>query len=335
MKLIVQIPCYNEAATLPRVLAAIPRRVPGVDRVEVLVVDDGSTDGTADVARQQGADHVVRHRGNRGLAATFQTGLDACLRLGADIIVNTDGDDQYPQERIPDLVRPIVEGRAEVVIADRRPTRTVHFSPLKRLLHAVGGWVMRRASGTSVPDAPSGFRAYAREAALRLNVVTRYSYTLETVIQAGKERLAVAYLPVEVHPPVRASRLMRSTWGYLKASGATIVRTYAMYQPLKVFAYVGAALCAVGLVGVARFLYFYVTEGGAGHVQSLVLSAALLVLGFQTFLIGLLADLIAANRRLLEEVLYRLRRREAEVADRGGVVERQAPVATGADGARP
>ncbi|MBM3135764.1 MAG: glycosyltransferase family 2 protein [Chloroflexi bacterium] len=312
MKLIVQIPCYNEAQTLPLVLRSIPQAIPGLTEVETLVIDDGSTDGTAEVATAAGATHVVRHVGNKGLAEAFRTGLDACLRLGADIIVNTDGDNQYPAAEIPRLIAPILAGEADMVIGDRQPATVAHFSPLKRLLQALGSWTVRLTSGTDVPDAPSGFRAYSREAALRLNVVSQYTYTVETVIQAGKKRLAIAYVPVTVNQPLRPSRLMRSTWTYLKHSAATIVRVYAMYEPLKVFFYIGLGILAVGLAGVGRFLYFYFTGGAAGHVQSLVLSAAFLIVGFQVILIGLLADLIAANRRLIEEVLYRLKKLELD-----------------------
>jgi glycosyltransferase involved in cell wall biosynthesis len=312
MKLIVQIPCYNEAQTLPLVLAGLPRAIPGLTEIETLVIDDGSTDGTAEVAVAAGATHIVRHIGNKGLAEAFRTGLDACLRLGADIIVNTDGDNQYPAAEIPRLIAPILAGEADMVIGDRRPATVAHFSPLKRLLQALGSWAVRLTSGTDVPDAPSGFRAYSREAALRLNVISQYTYTVETVIQAGKKRLAVSYVPVAINPPLRPSRLMGSTWTYLKHSGATIVRVYAMYEPLKVFFYIGLGLLAVGLAGVGRFLYFYFTSQAAGHVQSLILSAAFLIVGFQVMLIGLLADLIAANRRLIEETLYRLKRLELD-----------------------
>ena len=312
MKLIVQIPCYNEAQTLPLVLGSIPRAISGLTEIETLVIDDGSTDGTAEVAAAAGATHVVRHIGNKGLAEAFRTGLDACLRLGADIIVNTDGDNQYPAAEIPRLIAPILAGEADMVIGDRQPATVAHFSPLKRLLQALGSWAVRLTSGTDVPDAPSGFRAYSREAALRLNVISQYSYTVETVIQAGKKRLAIACVPVTVNQPLRPSRLMGNTWTYLKHSAATIVRVYAMYEPLKVFFYIGLGLLAVGLAGVGRFLYFYFIGGAAGHVQSLVLSAALLIVGFQVLLIGLLADLIAANRRLIEEALYRLKRLELD-----------------------
>jgi glycosyltransferase involved in cell wall biosynthesis len=312
MKLIVQIPCYNEAQTLPLVLSSIPQAIPGLTEVETLVIDDGSTDGTAEVAAAAEATHVVRHVGNKGLAEAFRTGLDACLRLGADIIVNTDGDNQYPAAEIPRLIAPILAGEADMVIGDRQPATVAHFSPLKRLLQALGSWTVRLTSGTDVPDAPSGFRAYSREAALRLNVVSQYTYTVETVIQAGKKRLAIAYVPVTVNQPLRPSRLMRSTWTYLKHSAATIVRVYAMYEPLKVFFYISLGLLAVGLAGVGRFLYFFFTGGAAGHVQSLILSAAFLIVGFQVLLIGLLADLIAANRRLIEEVLYRLKKLELD-----------------------
>jgi glycosyltransferase involved in cell wall biosynthesis len=309
VKLIVQIPCYNESSTLPLVIASIPRRIPGVERVEVLVVDDGSSDGTPDLARALGVDHVVRHVGNKGLAQAFRTGIDACLRLGADLIVNTDGDNQYPQGEIPRLIAPILEGRAEMVVADRQTARIAHFSPTKKALQALGSWAVRRVSRTEVPDAPSGFRAYSREAALRLNVVTPYSYTLETLIQAGARRTAIAYVPVSVNPQTRPSRLFGSTVNYVKHQLATIVRTYAMYEPLRVFTLVGLAIVLAGLVLVLRFLYFFAL-GYPGLVQSLLVGVGCMIVGFQIMLNGLLADLIAANRRLLEETLYRLRRAE-------------------------
>ncbi|MCL4459602.1 MAG: glycosyltransferase family 2 protein [Chloroflexi bacterium] len=312
MKLIVQIPCYNEEQTLPFVVASIPREIPDVDQVEVLVVDDGSTDHTAEVARQLEVDHIVRHVGNKGLAAAFQSGLDACLKLGADIIVNTDGDNQYPQEEIPRLIRPIIAGEAEIVVGDRQTGKSAQFSLPKKLLQAIGSWTVRKASHTAVPDAPSGFRAFSREAALRLNVISKYTYTLETLIQAGTQRMVVAHIPITTHEQLRESRLIKGLWGYLKESAATIIRVYAMYEPLKVFFYLGLFLCLIGAAGVGRFLYYYFTGTGAGHVQSLILAAVFLIVGFQVFLIGLLADLIAANRRLLEEILYKVRNLEVQ-----------------------
>lgn len=305
---VVQIPCYNEAATLPLVLAGIPRRLPGHARVRVVVVDDGSTDGTAAVARRAGADLVVRHTRNRGLAAAFQTGLTTALRLGADVIVNTDGDNQYPTADIPRLVAPILAGEADVVVADRQPTRVAHFSPLKRRLQQLGSAVARLASGVPVRDAPSGFRAYSREAALRLFVHSTYSYTLETLVQAGAQRLHVVSVPVAINPPLRPSRLMSSLPSYLLHSGVTMLRAFATYRPLAVFTLVGALFLAIGTAGILRFLYFFVTEGGAGHVQSLVLAGTLWSVGVMIILGGLQADLTAANRRLAEEALYELRR---------------------------
>ncbi len=331
---VVQIPCYNEAATLPTVLATIPRRLPGA-RVLTVVVDDGSTDGTAAVARRAGADYVVRHPSNRGLAAAFQTVLATALRLGADVIVNTDGDNQYPQAELPRLVAPILQGQADIVVADRQPTRVAHFSPLKKLLQVVGSAVVRAASGTAVRDAPSGFRAYSREAALRLYVHSYYSYTLETLIQAGARRLRVVSVPVTINPQTRPSRLISSLPAYLLHSAATIVRAYATYRPLVVFTLAGALFLAVGSAGILRFLYFFVTEGGAGHVQSLVLAGTLWAVGATILLNGLQADLAAANRRLTEEVLYELRRTLGKPAARARRPRPFAPARRGARRPRP
>ncbi len=305
--IVVQIPCYNEAATLPAVLASVPRRLPGA-RVLTVVVDDGSTDGTAEVARRAGADRVVRHAANRGLAAAFRSGLATALRLGADVVVNTDGDNQYPQADLPRLVAPILAGEADVVVADRQPTRVAHFSPLKKALQALGSAVVRLASGTGVRDAPSGFRAYSREAALRLYVHSHYSYTLETLIQAGAQRLRVVSVPVTINPQARRSRLISSLPAYLLHSAITVLRAYVTYRPLAVFTLVGAGFLAVGTAGILRFLYYFVTEGGAGHIQSLVLAGALWSVGVMIVLSGLQADVAAANRRLAEEALYELRR---------------------------
>jgi glycosyltransferase involved in cell wall biosynthesis len=315
IKLIVQIPCLNEEQTLPATLATIPRTIPGIDVLEILVIDDGSTDKTVEVARRGGAHHVVRHVGNKGLAEAFQSGVDACLRLGADIIVNTDGDNQYPQELIPALVQPILEHRADIVIGDRQTNTIEHFSPSKKVLQRFGSWVVRKGSGTKVPDAPSGFRAYSREAALRMNVVTRHSYTLETIIQAGKKNLVIESIPVQTNIVTRPSRLMRGTFDYIKKQGATIVRIYAMYEPLKFFFLAGSAIFGVGFLFLLRYLYFVATEGrrGAGHLQSVVFGGALLTIGVLIFLIGLLADLIASVRRLLEDTLYRVKKMELQM----------------------
>ncbi len=318
MRVVVQIPCHNEETSIGDVIAEIPRDIDGIDDVLVLVVDDGSVDRTGAVALAAGADYVARHTRNRGLAAAFLTGLDASLRLGADIVVNTDGDNQYAGADIPRLVAPIVAKRADLVIGDRGAWSLQHFSPQKRLLQGIGSWVVQRLSGTNVPDAPSGFRALSREAALRLNVVTGYSYTLETLIQAGAQRLAVSHVPITARPTTRRSRLARGTVDYVLRSMVTIVRAYAMYQPVRFFLAVSAALILIGAFGAARFIWFYVTGSGSGHVQSLVLSAVLLIIGFQIGLIGIIADLIAANRRLAEESLYRLRRIDADRLARPG-----------------
>lgn len=310
MKLIIQVPCFNESRTLPAVLDELPKAVEGFDSVEVLVIDDGSTDGTADLARQRGADHVIRLPENRGLATAFGRGLQECLRRGADVIVNTDGDNQYRAEDIPELVRPILEGKADMVVGDRRIDTIRHFSALKKRLQKAGSWVVRWASGTGVPDATSGFRALSREAAMQLVVFSSYTYTLETIIQAGRKGLVVASVPVRTNPQQRESRLIRSLPVYLVQSAITILRIFIMYEALRVFLTLGTVPFLAGVALVARFFYFYWIGDGAGHVQSLVIAALLVVLGVQTFLLGLLADLIARNRHLSEETNYRLKKIE-------------------------
>ena len=318
MKLIVQIPCFNEEATLPETVRDIPRRIEGVDQVEILIVDDGSTDRTVEVARELGVDHIIRNKNNQGLARTFRNGLDACLRLGADVIVNTDGDNQYCGADIPALVRPILEGRADLVVGDRRTGEVAHFSPFKKRLQRLGSFTVRQLSGAEIPDAVSGFRAVSREAALRLNIVSSFSYTIEMLIQAGKKHMAIASVPVRTNAKTRESRLFRSIPKFIERSLTTMVRMYAMYQPLRVFVYIGLTLTALGLLPILRFVWFYFTEGGAGHIQSLVLGGTLVIVGLVTFLIGLVADLINFNRQLLEMTLERVRRIELGEAGHGG-----------------
>ena len=309
-KLIIQIPCLNEAATLPATLRDLPTQIPGIDRIEVLVVDDGSSDGTADVARQGGVDHVVRFRAHKGLAAAFMTGLDTALGLGADIIVNTDADNQYSGHDIAALVQPILREEADIVIGDRNVRALRHMPLTRRWLQLLGSWVVRQVSSTRVPDTTSGFRAYSREAALRQTIVSEFSYTLESIIQAGKKRMAIAHVPVATNETTRESRLFGSVFTYIKKSAITIVRIYAMYEPLKVFTMTGSVTFTVGLFISLRFLYLYLNGEGQGNVQSLILSAVLMIVGFQVILIGLMADVLSSNRKLTEELLYRIRSME-------------------------
>jgi glycosyltransferase involved in cell wall biosynthesis len=312
MKLIIQIPCYNEAESIAHTLSLLPCQIDGFDQIEYLIVDDGSTDATVEAARAAGAHHIARMPHHAGLAVAFTTGLDASLKLGADVIVNTDADNQYAAEDIPLLVAPILSGQAELVVGDRGVATLKNFSPLKRRLQAAGSRVVAQAAGLAVPDATSGFRALTREVALRTMVLSEYSYTLETLIQAGHQHTKVVFVPIRTNPPRRPSRLMRGTLDYLKNSTITIVRSYAMYRPLRVFTAVGILLLGLGFALGVRFLIYFVQGIGGGHVQSLILAAVLSIIGFQTLMIGLVADLIAFNRKILEEVLYRVRRIETE-----------------------
>jgi len=319
MKLVIQIPCLNEAVSLPGAVADLPRAIPGVDSVELLVIDDGSTDGTADVARAHGVDHVIRLSQNRGLAAAFARGLQKALELGADIIVNTDGDQQYRGEDVPRLIQPILDGNADMVIGDRQVQSVRHFSLWKKWLQKAGSLVVRWASRTGVPDATSGFRALSREAALRLEIFSTYTYTLETIIQAGRKGLTVVSVPVRTNEIRRRSRLIRSVPGYVLRSAVTILRVFLMYEALRVFLILGTLPFLAGLVLLVRFVYFYSIGDGDGHIQSLIVASILVVLGFQTFLLGLLGDLIAKNRHLSEETNYRLKKAEFGNSDRHGV----------------
>jgi glycosyltransferase involved in cell wall biosynthesis len=312
MKLIIQIPCFNEAESLPISVAALPRSVPGCDQVEWLVIDDGSRDGTAEVARKLGVDHVVRHPVNRGLAAAFMTGLDAAINRGADIIVNTDADNQYDARDIETLVKPILEGESEFVIG-ARPIGTIrHFSWLKKILQNLGSFVVRMASRTTVADAPSGFRAMTRDVAMRLNVFNSYTYTLETIIQAGRSNIRVISVPIRTNLDLRPSRLVKSIGSYVTRSLTTIVRIFATYRPMAFFWLLGSLFSIIGLLVGVRFLVYMATGLGAGHVQSVIFAAMCLILGFLLFVLGFLADLMATNRRLLERIEWRVRRMEQE-----------------------
>ena len=309
MKLVVQIPCLNEEESLPAALRAIPRRIEGIDEVLILVIDDGSKDRTREVALANGADHVLRFTRHKGLASGFMAGLDASLKLGADIIVNTDADNQYPAADIPRLIAPILRGEADMTIGDRQVSEVAHFSWMKQRLQMLGSWVVRKVSGTDVPDTTSGFRALSREAALRINIVSEFTYTLESIIQAGKKRLAIAHMPIEAKH-TRPSRLFGSTGEYVKRSVATILRIYAMYEPFKVFMILGGLLFSAGAILGLRYAWFWWQGAITGHFQSAILSVLLLILGFQTLQWGLMADLIASNRKLIEDVLYRVRKAE-------------------------
>ncbi|MDR3090272.1 MAG: glycosyltransferase family 2 protein [Desulfobulbaceae bacterium] len=302
MKLIIQIPCYNESETLAVALAALPRAVPGFSRVEWLIIDDGSLDQTAEVARAAGVDHIVRHVGNKGLARAFMTGVAACLRLGADVIVNTDADNQYNASDIPALVRPILDGRADIVVGARPIASIEHFSPLKKFFQNLGSWVVRIASHTDIPDAPSGFRAMSRAAAEKLFVYNEYTYTLEQIIQAGQQHISIMSVPIRVNDDLRPSRLVKSIPSYIRRSIAVIVRIFMIYRPFRFFATIGGLLFAAGFFIGLRFFLLWLVGQGAGHVQSLILASVLLGMGFQTILIGFLADLMATNRKLIEDL---------------------------------
>lgn len=308
MKLIIQIPCYNEAETLEIALNDLPKHIDGIDTIEYLIINDGSKDNTVEVAKNWGVHYVVNFKRNKGLAKGFMAGLDACLRNGADIIVNTDADNQYCGEDIEKLVRPIIEGKTDIVIGERPIDQTAHFSPLKKKLQHFGSWVVRKASKSDIPDAPSGFRAYSREAALRLNVSNEYTYTLETIVQAGRTKIAMESVPIRTNAELRPSRLFSSMFGYVKKSMLTIVRAYMMYKPLAFFASIGSIIFLIGAAIGVRFLVFIGMGQSAGHIQSLILASTLMLLGFQTIVVGLQADIISSNRKLLEDIQYHVRK---------------------------
>ncbi len=311
VKLVIQIPCLNEATVLPVTLADLPRELEGFDSVEWLVIDDGSTDRTAEVARAFGVDHIVRLSSHKGLAVAFESGIDAALKLGADVIVNTDADNQYPGSEIPRLVAPVLAGKADIVVGTRGIKKHAEFSTAKKVIQRWGSWVVRGASNTDVPDTTSGFRAYSREAALRLNVISGFTYTLETLIQAGKSHLAVTHVPVRTNPRTRESRLFRSIPHYVGRSIETILRIYAMYEPLRVFLRLAAIVALAGLALVARFAYFYFTEAGpTGHVQSLIVGVGLLIFALQLAMLGIIGDLLRADRVIGERTLHRVRKIE-------------------------
>lgn len=308
MKLIIQIPCYNEAETLEIALNDLPKQIDGIDEIEYLIIDDGCKDNTVEVAKKWGVHHIVSFARNKGLAKGFMAGIDACLRNGADIIVNTDADNQYCAADIPKLIEPILNHKADIVIGERPIDETEHFSWLKKKLQHFGSFVVRKASNTDIPDAPSGFRAFSREAAMRINVINDYTYTLETIVQAGRNRMAITSVPIRTNPELRQSRLFHSMFGYIKKSVLTIFRALMMYKPLYCFTLVAAIPSSIGLVIGIRFMVYYFLGRGSGHTQSLMLACTLLIIGFITFVIGMLADVISANRKILEDTQYHVRK---------------------------
>lgn len=310
MKLIIQIPCFNEAETLPETLRHLPKHIDGIDVLETLVIDDGSTDGTSDVARANGVNHVIRLTKRKGLANVFHTGLDGCLKRGADIIVNTDADGQYKGEDIPRLVQPILEGKADMVIGNRDIEQVKQFSFIKKRLQNLGSWVVRQLAGSNIADATTGFRAYNKEAALRLNIISEYTYTLESIIQAEHKNLAIANITIQTNIVNRPSRLFKSIPEYIKRSIVTIIRVYAMFNPFRMFLSMGAFFLTSGVLIGSRFLFYYLMGEGEGKLQSLMLASVLVIIGFQMLVVGLVSDLISANRRLLEDCLLRIKKIE-------------------------
>lgn len=317
-KLIVQIPCYNEEETLPLVVGSIPKSLPNIDIIETLIIDDGSTDDTVRIAQELGVTHIVRHKKNSGLVAAFKSGIDACLENGADIIVNTDGDNQYPQQDIGRLIDPILEGTHDIVVGDRQVSKISHFSPLKKFLQKFGSKVVQIAADTEIVDAPSGFRAYSRKAALSMTLVTSFSYTLETLIQAGKKGLLVTYIPITTNPKTRESRLFKNIFEHVFKSIITILRVYTMYQPFKIFFTTGLAFFVIGAIPFLRVAYLMIKyqELISGHIQSLIVGTVLVIVGVLIMLIGIISDLLAINRKLLEETLQRIKKVEYEKKER-------------------
>lgn len=310
IKLIIQIPCYNEAKTLATALKHIPREIEGVDKVELLIINDGSTDNTVEIAGENGVDHIVSFSKNKGLARGFMAGLDECIKKGADIIVNTDADNQYNANDIPKLIKPILDGKADMVVGERPISKTKHFSPIKKFLQKMGSRVVRMVSKTNIPDAPSGFRAMSKDAAMRLNVFNDYTYTLETIIQAGQKDMAITSVPVRTNEDLRPSRLVKSIFSYIKRSIATIIRIFVIYRPFRFFFTIGFILFLTGFIIGIRFLVLYFQGEGQGNIQSLILAAILLIIGFQTILMAFQSDIQAANRKLMEDIQYRIKKLE-------------------------
>ena len=321
MRLVVQVPCLNEEQTLPAVLSTIPKQIPGIDEIIILIIDDGSTDNTVEVARSMGVTHFVRHARNRGLGRSFHDGVQRALELGADIVVNTDGDNQYPQERIADLVQPIVAGKADIVIADRQVNLVEHFSGPKKVLQKLGSGIVNKAAGTDLPDAASGFRAYSRDSLMLLNTITRFSYCMETIIQAGNKKLAIASIPIRTNAKTRESRLFSSTYQHVLKSAGAIIRAYIMYKPYVIFSTFAFVFGTLGLVPFARYAVLQITDDHGGHLQSLLVGTVFLVMSFMSVIIGVIGDLLRTNRSLIEDNLEHTKKMRFGVADPADIGE--------------